>query len=72
MMSTDKAKTLVENSLNKHLRFRFNGNRNQVKEFSGSIIKTYRAVFIIKVDNEDVLKSYSYSDVFTGNLEINV
>lgn len=72
MMSTDKAKTLVENSLNKHLRFRFNGNRNQVEEFSGSIIKTYRAVFIIKVDNEDVLKSYSYSDVFTGNLEINV
>lgn len=72
MISTDKAKTLVEQSVNKHMKFRFNGNRNQIEEFSGSIIKTYRAVFLIKADNEEVLKSYSYSDVFTGNLEINV
>ena len=53
----------------KILNFRHNGSRNQIEEFEGVINNTYKAVFTILVD-EYCIKSFSYSDVLTRNLEI--
>lgn len=59
---------VIENVGLKH-KFIFNGSRNQVEEFEGVINKTYNKVFTILVDGH-TLKSFSYSDVLTNNLEI--
>lgn len=56
--------------LNKEIVFRYNGSRNQVLEFSGKIVNCYKYVFII--DTGDIIKSFSYSDVLIGVLEIDV
>ncbi len=54
-----------------HFDFVFNGSRNQVEKFSGTIIETYPSVFLVET-NEDIprIKSFSYNDVITSNLEM--
>ncbi len=53
------------------LHFKFNGSRNQIEEFTGEIIKTYPAIFLIRLeDQENRIKSFSYSDLVTESLEI--
>lgn len=69
-MEIDKTRLFIENNLNKKIFFKFNGNRNMVEEFTGKIVKTYKCVFLVKVDNQDVLRSFSYSDVLIGSLEL--
>ena len=72
MMDINRIKETVNSNLNKKLKFRFNGNRNMVEEFTGTIIKTYNFVFLIKVQQEEVIRSFSYSDILIGSLELNV
>ncbi len=68
-MMIDKIKRkIIENVGVKH-KFKFNGSRNQIEEFEGVINNTYNAVFTILVD-EYSIKSFSYSDILTNNLEI--
>ena len=50
--------------------FRYNGSRNQIEEFSGKITACYKFVFII--DTGDIVKSFSYSDVLIGALDIDI
>lgn len=56
--------------LNKEIMFRYNGSRNQIEEFSGQIIACYKFVFII--DTGTIVKSFSYSDVLIGVLDIDI
>lgn len=67
MMNKIKNK-VIENVGIRH-KFKFNGSRNQVEEFEGIINGTYNKVFTILV-NDNTIKSFSYSDVLTNNLEI--
>ena len=61
----------LEKKKGKVLFFRFNGARNQIEEFSGTIINTYNYIFTIKTNDEkSELKSFTYSDVLIENLEI--
>lgn len=68
-MMLNKIKKQVEEKIGKELLFRFNGSRNQIEEFKGVVNATYAAVFTIMVDNYGV-RSFSYSDLLTNNLEI--
>lgn len=55
---------------NKKIFFRYNGSRNQIEEFEGIITNCYNAVFIVLVDGLN--RSFSYSDVLIGSLEVNI
>ena len=68
-MMIEKIKNKVKNNVGIKHKFRFNGSRNQIEEFEGIINNTYNAVFTILVD-EYSIKSFSYSDLLTKNLEI--
>lgn len=59
---------IIKNVGIKH-KFRFNGARNQIDEFVGTIDKVYPAIFTINVDDYGI-KSFSYSDVLINDLEI--
>lgn len=65
----NKVKNKVKENVGIKHKFIFNGSRNQIEEFEGVINKTYNKVFTILV-NDNTLKSFSYSDVLTNNLEI--
>ncbi len=70
-MTIEKAKEVVNNNINKLLKFKFNGSRNQVEEFSGKIVEVYPAIFIIEtLDDNSRIKSFSYNDILTESLEI--
>ena len=55
---------------NKKIKFRYNGSRNQTEEFEGIITDCYNYVFIINLGNMN--KSFSYSDVLIGVLDVNI
>ena len=52
------------------LHFKFNGSRNQIVEFDGEIIETYHSIFVVKLVDDNNIKSFSYSDLITSSLEI--
>ena len=68
-MMIDNLKEVVISNLNKMNKFRYNGVRNQNEEFIGMITAVYPALFVIKLDNNNI-RTFSYSDLLIGNLEI--
>lgn len=70
-MNITNIKNFIVQNKGKVFLFKYKGARNQVEEFSGKIIKTYRSIFIIKVnDCSNRVKSFSYNDVLTNSLEL--
>lgn len=68
-MMIDKVKNFVLDNLEVERKFVFHGFRNMLDEFTGKIIGIYPAVFTI-LDSNGTVKSFSYSDLLIGNLEI--
>lgn len=71
-MTVDKIKSFVKSNMNQPINFRFNGSRNQIEEFTGKIVNIYKSIFIIEVDGTVVTKSFSYTDILIGNLELSL
>ncbi len=69
-MTIEKVKDKVNSYKGKNLKFRFNGSRNQIEEFEGTIINTYDAVFIIRLHDNQMIKSFSYSDMLIKKLVV--
>lgn len=70
-MNIAKIREKIEENKGKTIRFKFNGSRNQIEEFSAIIENTYTYIFIVRLEkNKDQVKSFSYSDILTENLEI--
>ena len=69
-MSIEKIKNNLASYKGKLISFRFNGNRNQVEEFTGEIIDMFPSVFIIKEKDNERVKSFSYSDILIRKLII--
>lgn len=70
-MNIEKIKEKVERNKGKTVRFKFNGSRNQIEEFTAVIESTYNCIFVVRLEkNKEQLKSFSYSDILTENLEI--
>ena len=69
-MNVDKVRDDVKSKEGKILHFKFNGSRNQIVEFDGEIIETYHCIFVVKLVDDNNIKSFSYSDLITSSLEI--
>lgn len=69
-MNIDKIKDKVATYKGQTLKFRFNGSRNQIEEFSGIIVETYNSVFTIMTSDSNFLKSFTYSDVLMKKLVV--
>lgn len=65
----DKVREEVRSNLNVSRKFVFHGTRNQIEEFEGIISALYPAIFVVTID-ENKIRSFSYSDLLIGNLEI--
>ena len=69
-MTIEKIKDNIKLNMNKVLNFKINGSRNQIEEFKGMITNAYKSIFLIKINDTDIVKSFAYTDVLIGNLEI--
>ena len=70
-MNKDALREKIQQKEGKDYDFVFNGSRNQVEQFSGTIIETYPSVFLVETREENPrIKSFSYNDVITSSLEI--
>lgn len=70
-MTIQKIRDEMSQNKGKILNFKFNGARNQIEEFKGEVVNTYPAIFLIRMDDENnLIKSFSYSDILTESLEI--
>ncbi|MGG2057320.1 Veg family protein [Lysinibacillus pakistanensis] len=59
--------------LGKRLQLRANGGRKKTVECAGILRETYRAIFVVELDQEDNTckrVSYSYTDILTEAVEI--
>ncbi len=55
---------------NKKIKFKYNGSRNQIESFDGIITNCYKNIFLVKTDK--FIKSYTYTDILIGILEIDI
>lgn len=69
-MNVEKVREEVKLKTGEVLHFKFNGSRNQIVEFDGEIIETYHSIFVVKLVDDNNIKSFSYSDLITSSLEI--
>lgn len=67
-MNIERVKTRVKSYKGQTLQFRFNGSRNQIEVFSATIIDTYPSIFLVKLEDNSQVKSFSYSDVLIKKL----
>lgn len=65
----DKIKKDIVSKVGKNYIFKINNIRNRIECVEGSIVEVYDRVFIVNTDSDLVL-SFNYSDVLTGNVEI--
>lgn len=71
-MNIEKVKTKINSYKGQTLNFRFNGSRNQIEEFSATIIDTYPSIFLVKLEDSSQVKSFSYSDVLIKKLVLTI
>ena len=69
-MNIEKVKDRINLYKGKVIKFKFNGTRNKIEEFSGTIVDTFPSIFIVKVIDNNIVKSFSYSDVLIHKLII--
>jgi uncharacterized protein Veg len=65
----EKIKSNINDNIGNNVKLVINNLRNKSEEYQGIIAETYNYVFVIKT-NDNVLKSFSYSDVLTQNIEL--
>lgn len=69
-MNIAKIRANLEDYKGKIMHFKYNGARNQVEEFDGTIEDTYDAIFTIRLDEENSkIKAFTYSDILTEILQ---
>ena len=59
----------IETIKGKKIHFKYNGSRNQIEEFDGIIDNTYNSVFIIKLSDNQGIKSFTYNDIINESLQ---
>ena len=71
-MNIEKVRNKINSYKGQTLQFRFNGSRNQIEEFSATIIGTYPSIFTVKLEDSSLVKSFSYSDVLIRKLVVTI
>lgn len=63
-------KKTLNNYINSEVTINYNLGRNKYERYKAIIIKLYDNTFIVKTQNQ-LIKSFSYSDIITKTIKIN-
>jgi len=69
-MNINIVKKTINNIKGQQLKFKYNGSRKQTEVFSGTIEDTYDSIFIVRLSEDDRIRTFTYADVLTDSLEI--
>lgn len=74
VQTLNKIRQNLEKYLGQHILLKANKGRKQIITRKGILEKVYPSVFVIKVDDENgcTRLSYSYSDLLTSNVKLQV
>lgn len=65
----DLAKRRVELLKGTTVILRVNEGRNRINRYKGAVEEIYPSVFTFRVEEEDLIKTFSYSEVQTKNVK---
>lgn len=65
----DKIKLDISSKLNKKVNIKINNIRNKAEIFEGVIKELYSRIFIVETI-DGIKRSFNYSDILTGNIEL--
>lgn len=65
----DKIKLDISSKLNKKVNIKINNIRNKAEIFEGVIKELYSRIFVVETIDE-IKRSFNYSDILTGNIEL--
>ena len=68
-MNKSIVKEKIKSIKGQKIHFKYNGSRNQIEEFDGIIDNTYNSVFIIRLTENQSIKSFSYNDIINESLQ---
>ena len=70
-MNKDALREKIQQKEGNDYFFVFNGSRNQVEKFSGTIIETYPSVFLVETREENPrIKSFSYNPILRNRINL--
>lgn len=65
----DKIKLDISSKLNKKVNIKINNIRNKAEIFEGVIKELYSRIFVVETI-DGIKRSFNYSDILTGNIEL--
>ena len=60
----------VEDNLGKKVSIKYNLGRNKTERYNARIKETYSYIFIVELEKNKELKSFSYSDIITKTIKM--
>ena len=69
-MTIDMIKEKLNNHLGSKITIKYNLGRNKYEKYDVTLKELYNHVFLVELDNE-IIKSFSYSDVISKTIKIN-
>lgn len=68
-MTIDSIKEQLNNYLGSKITIKYNLGRNKFEKYDVILKELYSNIFLVELDNE-IIKSFSYSDVITKTIKI--
>lgn len=68
-MTIDSVKEQLNNHLGHKITIKYNLGRNKYEKYDVVLKELYSHIFLVELDNE-IIKSFSYSDVITKTIKI--
>ncbi len=68
-MTIDSIKEQLNNYLGSKITIKYNLGRNKFEKYDVVLKELYSNIFLVELDNE-IIKSFSYSDVITKTIKI--
>lgn len=69
-MSVERIKEELNNHLGRKITIKYNLGRNKYEKYDVTLKELYNHIFLVQLDNE-IVKSFSYSDVISKTIKIN-
>lgn len=69
-MTISDIKEELNNHIGEKITINYNMGRNKKKEYRVIIKQLYNNIFIVKLENNEEIKSFSYSDVISNTVQI--
>lgn len=69
-MTKSEIKKQLNEYLGEQVTIRYNLGRNKYEQYSAKIKELYSNIFLVQLDKDNQIKSFSYTDIITKTIKI--